>query len=77
MSHVSLCLMDASQLACGDARFDAAPYLINVVPDPIQACREMVRVCRPGGRIVLLNHFEDVKGICTRLTRASVGWPLV
>jgi phosphatidylethanolamine/phosphatidyl-N-methylethanolamine N-methyltransferase len=59
--HVALCRMDAACLAFPDASFDAvyAAYVINVVPDPIQVTREMIRVCRPGGRVVLLNHFRE------------------
>jgi phosphatidylethanolamine/phosphatidyl-N-methylethanolamine N-methyltransferase len=62
LRHVSLCLMDASRLGFDDGRFDAvyAPYVINVVADPVRTCREMMRVCRPGGRIVLLNHFDGI-----------------
>jgi phosphatidylethanolamine/phosphatidyl-N-methylethanolamine N-methyltransferase len=62
--HVTLCRMDAARLAFADARFDAiyAPYLINVVPDPVKVAREMLRVCRPAGRIVMLNHFEPANG---------------
>lgn len=58
--HVRLCQMDATRLAFGDAAFDAvfAPYVLNVVPDPVAMAREMLRVCRPAGRIVLLNHFD-------------------
>jgi phosphatidylethanolamine/phosphatidyl-N-methylethanolamine N-methyltransferase len=58
--HVRLMRMDAAHLAFGDARFDAvyAPYVLNVVPNPIAVVKEMVRVCRPNGRIVLLNHFD-------------------
>lgn len=61
VSHVSLCRMDAAALAFPDDHFDAvyAPYVLNVVPDPLGATAEMVRVCRPGGRIVLLNHFAS------------------
>ena len=57
--HVRLCRMDATQLGFPDAHFDAvyAPYVLNVVADPLAGVREMVRVCRRGGRIVLLNHF--------------------
>jgi phosphatidylethanolamine/phosphatidyl-N-methylethanolamine N-methyltransferase len=62
LAHVSLCRMDATRLGFADGRFDAvyAPYCINVVPDPLRVVREMRRVCRDGGRIVLLNHFEDL-----------------
>lgn len=60
--HVRLCRMDATRLAFRDAEFDAvyAPYVLNVVPDPVAAAREMLRVCRPDGRLVLLNHFDHV-----------------
>ncbi len=62
--HVDLCRMDAAHLAFPDACFDAvyAAYVMNVVPDPIQVAREMLRVCRPGGRLVLLNHFREANG---------------
>src|SRR5262245_35828755 len=48
IAHVSLCRMDAATLAFPDSRFDAvyAPYVINVVPDPVRMAREMLRVCR-------------------------------
>jgi phosphatidylethanolamine/phosphatidyl-N-methylethanolamine N-methyltransferase len=57
--HIRLLRMDASRLAFPDESFDAvyAAYVITVVPDPVAALREMRRVCRVGGRIVLLNHF--------------------
>ena len=61
VEHVALCRMDVTCLAFPDESFDAvyAPYVINVVPDPVGAAREMFRVCRPGGRVVLLNHFRE------------------
>lgn len=60
LDHVTLCRMDAGALAFADESFDAvyAPYVLNVVPDPVKVAREMQRVCRPGGRLVLLNHFD-------------------
>ena len=65
MRNVHLQQMDASRLLFPDASFDIvyAPYLISVVPDPIQVAREMGRVCRPGGRIVILNHFRSTNPI--------------
>jgi phosphatidylethanolamine/phosphatidyl-N-methylethanolamine N-methyltransferase len=51
--------MDAADLKFADYSFDIvyAPYLISVVPDPVTVAHEMRRVCRPGGRIIFLNHF--------------------
>jgi len=44
--------MDAAAMSFPDESFDIvyAPYLISVVPDPVQVAREMRRVCRRGGR---------------------------
>jgi phosphatidylethanolamine/phosphatidyl-N-methylethanolamine N-methyltransferase len=63
--------MDAAHLAFPDARFDAvyAPYVINIVADPVRVGREMRRVCRPGGRIVLLNHFDPLDRPNTTVNR--------
>lgn len=57
--NVRLLRMDARRLSFPDNSFDVvyAPYLVTAVPDPVQVAREMRRVCVPGGRIVLLNHF--------------------
>ena len=30
---------------------------MTVVPDPVKMMREMIRVCKPSGRIVIINHF--------------------
>jgi phosphatidylethanolamine/phosphatidyl-N-methylethanolamine N-methyltransferase len=66
-----LCRMDAGRLAFPDGQFDAvyAAYVINVVADPIAVARELARVCRPGGRLVLLNHFADGPGRRGRVDR--------
>ena len=64
--------MDAADLKFADDSFDIvyAPYLISVVPDPVKVAREMRRVCRPGGRIVILNHFLSPNPIVSRLERS-------
>jgi phosphatidylethanolamine/phosphatidyl-N-methylethanolamine N-methyltransferase len=52
--------MDASRMAFADDAFDAvlAAYVMSVVPDPQATLREIERVCKPGGTIVILNHFH-------------------
>jgi phosphatidylethanolamine/phosphatidyl-N-methylethanolamine N-methyltransferase len=61
LSNVRLLEMDAAHLSFADDSFDIvfAPYLINVVADPMKVASEMRRVCRPGGRMIFLNHFRS------------------
>jgi phosphatidylethanolamine/phosphatidyl-N-methylethanolamine N-methyltransferase len=69
--NVRLLQMDAADLKFAEDSFDIvyAPYLISVVPDPVKVAREMRRVCRPGGRIILLNHFLSPNPILSRIER--------
>ena len=71
LPNVRLLQMDAADLKFADNSFDIvyAPYLISVVPDPVTVAREMRRVCRPGGRIIFLNHFLSPSLILSRLER--------
>jgi phosphatidylethanolamine/phosphatidyl-N-methylethanolamine N-methyltransferase len=71
LRHVRVLQMDASALTFPDDSFDIvyAPYLVSVVPDPVQVAREMRRVCRPGGRIVILNHFRSSNLLVSRAER--------
>jgi phosphatidylethanolamine/phosphatidyl-N-methylethanolamine N-methyltransferase len=64
--------MDAAALTFADASFDIvyAPYLVNCVSDPLQVVREMRRVCKPGGKIVILNHFRSTNWFMSRFDRA-------
>ena len=60
LSHVEmLALMDGTRLAFADASFDVvvAQFVITTVPDPEKTLDEFARVVRPGGEIVLVNHF--------------------
>src|SRR5712671_469040 len=61
VDNVTLFEMNAENLTFADGTFDIvyAPYVISVVPDPVAVVREMMRVCRPGGRVVVLNHFRS------------------
>jgi phosphatidylethanolamine/phosphatidyl-N-methylethanolamine N-methyltransferase len=69
--NVRLLEMDAADLKFADDSFDIvyAPYVISVVPDPVAVTREMHRVCRPGGRIIILNHFRSKSRVGAWLER--------
>jgi phosphatidylethanolamine/phosphatidyl-N-methylethanolamine N-methyltransferase len=72
LRNIRLLEMDASSLTFADDTFDIvyAPYLVSVVPDPVKVVTEMRRVCRPGGRIIILNHFRSANPILSRVERA-------
>jgi phosphatidylethanolamine/phosphatidyl-N-methylethanolamine N-methyltransferase len=76
---VELRVMDARQLAFPDGAFDhvLAPYVISVVPEPERVMREMRRVCRPGGTVMVVNHFlseSRVLGAVERLFTPLSQW---
>jgi ubiquinone/menaquinone biosynthesis C-methylase UbiE len=56
MSRIAV--MDGEWLAFRDHSFDTVMSTLAscIFPDPVQALRDMRRVCRPGGRILLLEH---------------------
>jgi phosphatidylethanolamine/phosphatidyl-N-methylethanolamine N-methyltransferase len=65
LTHVkSLQVMDAARLSFPDEMFDAvaAQFLITLVPQPERALDEFARVLRPGGEIILVNHFGQASG---------------
>jgi phosphatidylethanolamine/phosphatidyl-N-methylethanolamine N-methyltransferase len=53
--------MDAEATSFPDDSFDAvlALYVASVVPIPARFAAEMRRVCKPGGAIVIVNHFTS------------------
>lgn len=61
LKHVQLLRMDAGQMEFPDDSFDTvmAAYVVTAVPDYRKVVSEMIRVCRPGGRIIMLNHFSN------------------
>lgn len=63
--EADLCLMDAQRLAFPDAAFDAAvgAFVFCSVPDPVLGLRELGRVVKPGGQILLLEHVRVNKPV--------------
>jgi phosphatidylethanolamine/phosphatidyl-N-methylethanolamine N-methyltransferase len=57
-------VMDAGAMDFADGQFDAAmaPYVMSVVPNPARVLSETWRVIRPGGRMVVMNHFAAAGG---------------
>ncbi|MFW6079739.1 MAG: class I SAM-dependent methyltransferase [Gemmatimonadota bacterium] len=57
-ADVRFAVMDAELLALRDAAFDTVLSSLTTCTftDPVRALREMSRVCRPDGRILLLEH---------------------
>jgi ubiquinone/menaquinone biosynthesis C-methylase UbiE len=52
--------MNAEELAFPDNSFDTvfASFVFCSVPDPVRGLRELRRVCRPDGRLLLLEHMR-------------------
>ena len=52
--------MNAERMRFADASFDCVtvPYVLSVTPRPAELVREIRRVCKPNGTIVVLNHFS-------------------
>ncbi len=66
LDHVKgLYEMDAGNLTFEDASFDTvvAMYVMTVVPDPEKVMRELSRVAKPGGEVILVNHFSQEDGM--------------
>jgi len=72
LAHVEALLeMDAERTSFEDNSFDAvlALYVASVVPNPERFAAEMRRVCKPGGSIVIVNHFTSANPIMHWLER--------
>lgn len=60
----TLAVMDAKNLAFADDFFDAvvAQYVITAVPDPEATLDDFIRVLKPGGELILVNHIGAESG---------------
>ncbi len=65
LTNVEVREMDVCNLDFEDNSFDVvtAMYVLTVVPDPEKAMHELARVCKPGGEVILVNHFSTEEGL--------------
>ena len=74
--------MDARELDFPDETFDfvAAMHVLSVVPEPRRVMSEIARVCKPGGDVLIVNHFAREKGFLSVAERVTaplesvLGW---
>jgi phosphatidylethanolamine/phosphatidyl-N-methylethanolamine N-methyltransferase len=62
---------DGARLPFADGTFDAAiaPFVVSAAPNPHALLLEMVRVSRPGGRLLVLNHFTPRSKFLARVEK--------
>ncbi|HWR88281.1 MAG TPA: methyltransferase domain-containing protein [Acidiferrobacterales bacterium] len=67
----ALLRMDAEHMDFHDDSFDkvVAMYVVSVVPSPAQLVAEMRRVCRPGGELYIVNHFQHANPLVAGMER--------
>ena len=81
-THLNVMEMNALDLKFPDNSFDyvMAFHVVTVVPDPILMIQEAKRVCKPGGKIVIVNHFTSTFPLLGFLTETldpvtrRLGW---
>jgi phosphatidylethanolamine/phosphatidyl-N-methylethanolamine N-methyltransferase len=81
-SRISVMQMNAEQLDFADSSFDVVTsfHVISVVSDPRRMMLEMIRVCKPGGRILIVNHFRSPNPWIARMVDSAgavtrhLGW---
>lgn len=74
--------MDARTLDFPDESFDgvAAMHILSVVPEPERVMSEIARVLKPGGVVVITNHFARTRGPMAAVERLAaplsdlLGW---
>lgn len=77
-----LSVMDAERMALPDQSFDVvvAQFVITTVPHPEETLDEFVRVTKPGGEIILVNHIGAENGprrifeLCFSPVARRLGW---
>lgn len=81
-SHINVMSMNAEELDFEDSSFDFVTsfHTISVVSNPRAMMGEIVRVCKPGGRIMIVNHFRSDNPLVARVVDTAgnitkrLGW---
>ena len=82
LSHIRVMPMNAEHLEFEDCSFDIVTsfHVISVVSDPRRMMSEMLRVCKPGGQLLLINHFRSKNPWIAKMVGAAgavtrhLGW---
>jgi len=82
LDHIELLEMDAMNLNFPDNAFDKVliSHVVSVVPDPYRVMSEVKRVCKKGGRIVIINHFKSKNKVMAGMEKIfnpvskRIGW---
>lgn len=80
--HIEVREMDALNLKFEDNSFDysTAFHVVSVVPDAHRLLKEVIRVTKPNGTIIIVNHFRSQNTLLERLDRMAeplyrwLGW---
>ena len=81
-TNINVQPMNAEELNFPDGSFDLVTsfHVVSVVSNPRRMMSELTRVCRPGGRILIINHFRSAKPWIARMVDSAgsvtrhLGW---
>jgi phosphatidylethanolamine/phosphatidyl-N-methylethanolamine N-methyltransferase len=80
-THLKVMEMNALDLQSRQyVRLRDGLHVVTVVPDPVRMIAEAKRVCKAGGKIVIVNHFTSDKRVLGSITQAMdpitrwLGW---
>ncbi len=67
--NVELALMDVQSLCYADNSFDTVigSFVFCSVPMPVKGLKELNRVCKPGGKLMLLEHVVSAKPLAAKV----------
>ena len=73
--NVRFAQADITKLDYPDGRFDAvvAANVIHLLDEPLQALRELDRVCRPGGRLIIPTYMNRTDKGTTNRVSGTIG----